>query len=192
MDHHVPKRRIPVTLWFHDRQGMAAHVFLDLDARGEHHPTALDMLNQSTPFIPVVVGDEGRVHLVRRQHLVRVTSNRESIASDLYARGFKEWREERVDVSLSEGTRLAGRIWMPIERDTQRISDFLNELGNQFFVLISPAGTHLINASAVARIELDEEPGVSLGEDATESGYADLPRATSDGWSPGYTIPPRL
>jgi hypothetical protein len=189
MDHHVPKRRIAVTLWSHDRQGMAAHVFLDLDARGEHHPTVLDMLNQSTPFLPVVVGDEGRVHLVRRQHLVRVTSGRDAIASDLYARGFREWREERVEVLLSEGTRLAGRVWMPIERDTQRLSDFLNVLGSQFFVLITPTGTHLVNASAVSRIELDEAADGLLVE-GVESGYSDLPRATSDTWRDGYSIPP--
>jgi hypothetical protein len=163
MDHYIPKRRVPVTLWTRELDGVAAHVFLDLDARGERHPTLLDMLNQSHPFLPVVVGDEGRVHLFRRTHLVRVTPGRQALASDLYARGFREWREERVELALADGTRLAGRVWMPLERQSQRLSDFLNQLGSRFFVLITPAGTHFVNASAVVQVELDEGAGAPLG-----------------------------
>ena len=169
MDHYVPKRRIPVTLWSRELQGVAAQVFLDLDARGAHHPTLLDMLNHSTPFLPVVVGEDGRVHLFRRQHLARVTPGRQAIPSDLYSRGFEEWREERAEVSLADGTRLSGRVWMPLERETQRISDFLNALGSRFFVLITPSGTHFVNAASVVHVELDEGAGAPLGERASQS-----------------------
>ena len=120
MDHYVPKRRIPATLWTGDRRDVAGWLFLDLDARGELRPTLLDALNISTPFLPVVVGDEGRVHLFRRDQLLRVTPSRHVIPSDLYARGFQEWREERADVTLVDGTRLSGRVWMPLERESQR------------------------------------------------------------------------
>ena len=62
MDHYTPKRRIPATLWTGDRRDVPGWLFLDLDARGSQHPTLLDTLNLSTAFIPVVVGEEGRVH----------------------------------------------------------------------------------------------------------------------------------
>lgn len=162
MDHYVPKRRIPATLWTSDRRDVAAWLFLDLDAHGAQHPTLLDSLNQSTPFLPVVVGDEGRVHLFRRDQLLRVTPSRHVMASDLFARGFQEWREERADVTLVDGTRLTGRVWMPLERESQRLSDFLNTLGARFFALLTPTGTQFVNAAAVAEVGLDEGAGAPL------------------------------
>ena len=162
MDHYVPKRRIPATLWTGDRRDVAGWLFLDLDARGEQRPTLLDALNISTPFLPVVVGDEGRVHLFRRDQLLRVTPSRHVIPSDLYARGFQEWREERADVTLVDGTRLSGRVWMPLERESQRLSDFMNHIGTRFFVLITPHGTQFVNAAAVAEVGLDESAGAPL------------------------------
>ncbi len=162
MDHYVPKRRIPATLWTGDRRDVVGWLFLDLDARGAQHPTLLDTLNLSTPFIPVVVGDEGRVHLFRRDQLLRVTPSRHVIASDLYARGFHEWREERADVAMVDGTRLSGRVWMPLERASQRLSDFMNHIGARFFVLITPQGVQFVNAAAVAEVGLDESAGAPL------------------------------
>src|SRR5262245_45037928 len=43
MDHYIPKRRIPVTLWMGELQGVAGQLFLDLDAEGGHHPTLVGM-----------------------------------------------------------------------------------------------------------------------------------------------------
>src|SRR5438477_3480693 len=63
MDHYIPKRRIPVTLWTRERQSYACQVFLDLDASGNGHQTLIEKLNESTLFLPVAVGAEGRIHL---------------------------------------------------------------------------------------------------------------------------------
>ena len=173
MDHYVPKRRIPATLWTGDRRDVAGWLFLDLDACGAHHPTLLDTLNLSTPFLPVVVDDVGRVHLFRRDRLLRVTPSRQVMPRDLYARGFQEWREERADVTLIDGTRLTGRVWMPLERESQRLSDFLNHLGPRFFVLITPNGTQFINGVAVAEVGLDEGAGAPLAPFAHREGAID-------------------
>ena len=162
MDHYIPKRRIPATLWTGDRRDVSGWLFLDLDAFGVHHPTLLDMLNLSAPFLPVVVGDEGRVHLFRRDRLLRVTPSRHVLQSDLYARGFHEWREDRAEVTLVDGTRLSGRVWMPLERESQRLSDFMNHLGGRFFVLITPTGTQFVSGCAVAELGLDERAGAPL------------------------------
>ena len=162
MDHYIPKRRIPATLWTGDRRDVSGWLFLDLDAHGMQHPTLLDTLNLSTPFLPVVVGEAGRVHLFRRDRLLRVTPSRHVLPSDLYARGFEEWREERTEIALVDGTRLSGRVWMPLERDSQRLSDFMNHLGCRFFVLITATGTQFINGMAVAELGLDESAGAPL------------------------------
>jgi hypothetical protein len=58
MDHYIPKRRIPVTLWSSDLPGVAGSIFIDLDAAGNQHQTLLEKLNESARFLPVAVGPE--------------------------------------------------------------------------------------------------------------------------------------
>jgi len=163
MDHYIPKRRVPVTLWSGELQGVPGQIFLDLDSRGVQHQTVLEMLNQSTPFVPLAIGDEGRVHLFNRDHVARVSPAPQVLHSDVFARGFQPWREERAEVALRDGTRLCGSVWMPLERETERLSDYMNRLGPRFFVMLTAAGIHLVNAAAVAEVELAESFGAPLG-----------------------------
>jgi hypothetical protein len=162
MDHYIPKRRVPATLWSEDRQGVAGQIFLDLDSSGGRHQTILELLNQTTSFLPVAVGPEGRVRLFQRACVSRVSPGRQVIQSDIFTRGFQPWREEPAEVVLRDGTRLAGQVWIPLERETERLSDYLNRLGHRFFVLITPSGTHLLNGAAVAEVELAESLGAPL------------------------------
>jgi hypothetical protein len=163
MDHYVPKRRIPVTLWSSVLQGVAGQLFLDLDPSGNRHQTVLDKLNESAPFLPVALGEEGRIHLYNKSRLTRVALGKAVQVADIYARGFQPWREEETDVLLADGTRLAGRMWMPLQRESQRASDFMNQQGSRFFVLHSSTGTHLISASAVTEVRLSESMGAPIG-----------------------------
>ena len=162
MDHYIPKRRIPVTLWSSQLQGLAGWVFLDLDAAGNRHQTVLGKLNESSRFLPVAVGDEGRIQLVNKRRLARLTAGRQVIQSDVFARGFQPWREEDAEISLDDGTQLSGRVWMPLQRETQRISDFMNQSGGDFFALVTPVGVHLVNTGAVIAIKLSESAGAPL------------------------------
>jgi hypothetical protein len=161
MDHYIPKRRIPVTVWSSELSGMAGSIFLDLDADGNQHQTLLEKLNESAAFFPLAVGSEGRIHLVNKRRVTRVTAGRQVVQSDVFARGFTPWREERAEVQLCDGTSLAGRIWMPLPRETRRISDFMNE-GPDFFALLTPIAAHLVNATAVVAVQLSETAGGPL------------------------------
>ena len=51
---------------------------------------------------------------------------------------------------------------MPLERPTQRISDFMNQRGREFFVLLSGREVQLVNAAAVARMAIAENAGAPL------------------------------
>jgi hypothetical protein len=137
-----------------------------LDASGTRHQTILERLNQSVPFLPLAMGDDGRIHLFNRLRLIRVTPAHQVIQSDVYSRGFEPWREERAEILLADGTRLDGKVWMPLQRETQRLSDFMNQLGSGFFVLITVTGFHLVNAAAVVELELSESAGAPLATDA--------------------------
>jgi len=165
MDHYVPKRRVPVTLWSRDLPGLAGSIFLDLDAAGNQHQTILQRMNESTRFLPVAVGPEGRIHLINKSRLARITVGKGVVPGDVFARGFQPWREEHVQVLLADGTTLAGRVWMPLERATQRISDFMNQRGGEFFALITSVTVHLVNAAAVVNIQVSEKAGASLAEE---------------------------
>lgn len=163
MDHYIPKRRIPVTLWSDHLPGVQGVVFLDLDAAGNRHQTVLEKLNESSRFVPAAVGPEGRIHLFNKHRVSRVTTGRQVIQSDVFARGFLPWREDEAVVRLNDGTTLSGRIWMPLQRETQRISDFLNQHGWEFFPLLTPIATHLVHTAAVVDVELAESAGAPLG-----------------------------
>jgi len=101
MDHYIPKRRIPVTLWSDHVPGVQGSVFLDLDPAGNRHQTVLEKLNESTRFLPVAVGAEGRIHLFNKHRLARVTAGRQVVATDVFARGFLPWRDLVFDPSRS-------------------------------------------------------------------------------------------
>ncbi len=164
MDHYVPKRRIPVTLWSPQVQGVGGLMFLDLDPTGGRHQTILEKLNESTPFLPLSVGDQGRIHLFNRRTLTRVSPGRQVLRSDVYARGFRPWRDQRADLVLVDGVHLSGRIWMPLDRDSQRLSDFLNQQGAGFFVMTTSTGFHLVNTLKIVEVELTESVESPLSE----------------------------
>ena len=169
MDHYVPKRRVPVTVWSNAVHAVEGHIFLDLDATQKRHQTILEKLNESGTFLPLAVGEEGRTCLFNKAMLARVTVGRQVIQTDVYARGFLPWREEEAEVLFGDGTRLAGRVWMPLQRETQRISDFMNQQGSGFFVLTTPTGLHVVNAAAVTQIALSESAGAPLGGGASQT-----------------------
>lgn len=161
MDHYIPKRRIPVTLWSSELAGLAGSIFLDLDAAGNQHQTLLEKLNESARFLPVAVGPEGRIHLINKRRVTRVTAGRQVVQSDIFARGFKPWREEGAEILLNDGTMLSGRVWMPLDRESQRLSDFMNQ-GGEFIALLTPVAVHLIHAGAIASLQVAEVVGAPL------------------------------
>ncbi len=162
MDHYIPKRRVPVTLWSHDLQGVAGSLFLDLDASGTRHQTVLEKLNESTPFLPAAVGEEGRIHLFNKSRIVRVTPGRQVLQSDVFTRGFQPWREEEAELVLADGPVLQGRVWMPLQRQSQRLSDFMNQQGAGFFVVLTAVGPHLVRPAGVVELRLAESAGAPL------------------------------
>lgn len=166
MDHYIPKRRIPVTLWSRDLGSLEGWIFLDLDASGKRHQTLLEKLNETSRFLPVAVGGDGRIQLVNTQRIARVMAGSTVIHSDVFRRGFDAWREEEAEVLLDDGVALNGRIWMPLQRESQRISDFMNQRGWEYFALLTPSAVHLVNTSAVVGIKVAESAGapVAAGE----------------------------
>ncbi len=162
MDHYIPKRRLSVRYWSADHGAAEGHIFLDLDPSGSRHQTILSQLNSPARFLPVATGEDGRIELVNRMRLLRLVPGPDVLHSDVFTRGFMPSREEDAEVWLTDGSSVAGRVWMPLERPSQRISDFMNQRGRQFFVLLRGGEVHLVNAVAVARMAVAESAGAPL------------------------------
>ena len=159
MDHYIPKRRVQVTYWCADLGAAEGHVFLDLDPSGTRHQTLLARLNTPSRFLPVATGEEGRIELVSRVRVVRFAPGPGVLQSDVFTRGFTPSREVEAEVTLADGCTIAGHVWMPLERPSQRLSDFLNLRDREFFVLLRGLEIQLVNAAAVARMMLGEIAG---------------------------------
>jgi len=180
MDHYVPKRRIPVSLWSGHLMGLQGWVFLDLDAEGRRHQTVLEKLNETTRFLPVAIGEEGRIQLINKAQLSRLSTGRLVIQSDVFCRGFQPWREEEAEVEFEDGTLLNGRIWMPLERESQRLSDFMNQPRGDFVALVTPVGIHLVNTRSVVAVRLQESAGAPIASfEAADDGMASDQRAAA-------------
>lgn len=162
MDHYIPKRRIPISYWSADTGAAEGQIFLDLDPSGSRHQTILAKLNSPSRFLPVATGPDGRIELVNRVRLLRLVPGPDVLQSDVFTRGFTPSREEDAEVWLTDGSSVTGRVWMPLERPTQRISDFMNQRGREFFVLSRGREVHLVNAVAVARMSVAESAGAPL------------------------------
>jgi hypothetical protein len=162
MDHYIPKRRVPISLWSADIGAAEGQIFLDLDPSGSRHQTILAKLNSPSRFLPVATGPDGRIELVNRVRLLRLVPGPDVLQSDVFTRGFTPSREEDAEVWLTDGSSVTGRVWMPLERPTQRISDFMNQRGREFFVLLRGREVHLVNAVAVARMAVAESAGAPL------------------------------
>lgn len=169
MDHYIPKRRVPVTLWSTGLDAVAAQLFLDLDPVTRCHQTILEKLDESLPFLPAAAGDEGRIHLFNKRCILRVTPGKSVMLADVFSRGFRPWREEAAEFTLIDGSAIAGQLWMPVERESQRLSDFVNQ-SSGFLVLLTPVGPHLIHPRGIAELKLSESAGAPL--DAADSDTA--------------------
>ena len=162
MNHYIPKRRVPISYWSADNGAAEGQIFLDLDPSGSRHQTILAKLNSPSRFLPVATGPDGRIELVSRVRLLRLVPGSDVLHSDVFTRGFAPSREEDAEVWLTDGSSVTGRVWMPLERPTQRISDFMNQRGREFFVLLSGREVQLVNAAAVARMAIAENAGAPL------------------------------
>ncbi len=175
MDHYIPKRRISMTYWSAEDGAAEGQIFLDLDPSGSRHQTILAKLNSSSRFLPVATGPDGRIELVSRQRLLRLVPGPDVLHSDVFTRGFTPSREEDAEVWLNDGSSVTGRVWMPLERPSQRLSDFMNLRGQEFFVLLRGREVQLVNAAAVSRMSLAESAGAPLTTLASRIGETAFP-----------------
>ena len=156
-----------------DLPGVVGSIFLDLTPPGISTRTLLEKLNESRTIPSGRVGLEGRIHLFNKRRLTRRHRRTARwFQSDVFACGFRPWREEEP-AEICCWTERCWRVASGCRSSapSQRISDYMNE-GVESVALITP----------VARAPGERRGG---GGDPGESRWQERrsPRSVSGGFA---------
>ena len=120
-------------------------------AQHRHHETETlgERLNSRLQFLPVAMGE--KVELLQLDYIADVQMEGE--APDLERLESVGAAREPVTVHLSTGDTLRGDLVCVMPRERPRVSDILNDPGQQFLLLVEPGRCHYLNRKAVVRVE---------------------------------------
>jgi hypothetical protein len=150
-DLRIPKRQVPVEVVLPGGQSRRVSLFLAENAAGHEGPERVsDLLNGHEPFIPALDLDGGGMTFLQRTSiaLARTTTIAEPDGA-----GYTIPIEHDVDITLSDGTRLAGTVTFLAPPQHERLIDFLNR-PEPFFRLLEREGVALVGRAHVARVAL--------------------------------------
>ncbi|HLK37515.1 MAG TPA: hypothetical protein VKU41_12235 [Polyangiaceae bacterium] len=120
-------------------------------AQHRHHETETlgERLNSRLQFLPVATGE--KVELLQLDYIADVQMEGE--APDLERLQSVGAAREPVTVHLSTGDTLRCDLVCVMPRERPRVSDILNDPGQQFLLLVEPGRCHYLNRKAVVRVE---------------------------------------
>ncbi|TMQ63496.1 MAG: hypothetical protein E6K78_10560 [Candidatus Eisenbacteria bacterium] len=147
--------------------------FLLLLPQAEFHrgpETILERLNATDRLIPFVRRSDGATLLVGRPELEWVAAARTVAAGLVLQQSHFVTHEERVAVRFRSGEEMEGLIQMELPEMLNRASDFLNG-SDDFFALLTSAGTFLVNKGQVLHTRLFEASPLPIAPESGESGY---------------------
>jgi hypothetical protein len=148
----VPKRRVPVEVVLPSGASRRVSLFVAEAAPGHDGPERpSDVLNGASPFVPALDEESGGMTFLNRASiaLARVGAELEPDPGG----GFTIPSEHEVEVTLTDGSRLAGLVSYVLPPENSRLGDFLNEPA-PFFRLLERDGVTLVGRAHVARIAL--------------------------------------
>ncbi|HVP69062.1 MAG TPA: hypothetical protein VMT17_17565 [Anaeromyxobacteraceae bacterium] len=150
-DLRVPKRRVPVEVVLPGGAVRQVFVYLSEAAAAHEGPERVsDLLNGADPFIPALESDGGISFLHRSSIAVaRVPPDAEPDGGG----GFTIPMEHDVEITLSDGSRLAGLVSYVLPPESARLGDFLNRC-EPFFRLLERDAVALVGRAHVARVAL--------------------------------------
>jgi len=143
--------------------------FLSLAPQAPFHEgpeTLLELLNSDIRVIPFIREDDDAVILLTRRNIDWVAAGSGVAPERIHPPAFRVTREERVELTLNNGSHVEGLVQMELPTDYNRISDFLNG-AEDFYALVTRWGTVLINKAAVRETRLFESAPRPLGADAS-------------------------
>lgn len=148
-DLRVPKRPVAVEVVLPGRGPRRVTLWLAEGAANHPGPERVsDLLNGSAPFIPAREDSGAMVFLQRSSIAVaRVAAAEEPVDS------FTIPHEHEVELTLVDGTRLAGLVTYEAPSERHRLVDFLNH-PDPFLRLLERDGVALVGRAHVAQVAL--------------------------------------
>lgn len=156
MPNIVKKNHVPARVTQPGMEHLIGTFALAPRARSHEGPeTLLELLNSPLRVIPFVRAADDAVLLLTRLGIDWVEADADVEPSWIRPRNAVVTREERVQIRLAEGRRIEGLLQVVLPEHLNRASDFLNT-GDDFFPLITPNATVLVNKARVTGIRLFE------------------------------------
>lgn len=145
-DYRIEKVRHPVEITLANGRRLTGDIFLQAFARFRAgHEEPLDALNDSDPFLALVLGT-GKVLLVQKSHIAIVATALPEIdeAADTGVVGM------HVEITLLDGESRSGSIFPELRVDRPRLVDFLNHTSLRFVPLFATDQLLLISCAHIA------------------------------------------
>jgi hypothetical protein len=150
-DLRVPKREVEVEVMLPGGQARRISVFLAEGAPNRPGPERLsDLLNGSASFIPARDASTGTMTFLNR---ASIAVARLPAGDEPADESFTIPTEHEVEITLADGTRLAGLVAYVAPASHDRLVDFLNR-PEPFLRLLEEGRVALVGRAHVARVAL--------------------------------------
>lgn len=148
-DYRIEKTRLPVSVTL--MSGACVEGALYVQASGHHFGAledAPEVLNNAEPFFPFAL-DSGGTTIVAKDNVRSLTTTRRDVHDDA-ALGLAT----RVEVTLRDGARLTGTVFVEPISGSSRILDFLNRHSERFVMLFRGDEVILLNRMLLESVRL--------------------------------------
>jgi hypothetical protein len=145
-DYRIEKTRRRVEVTLASGRRLDGDVFIQPFARFRSGPEEpLDLLNADEPFLPLVLTSDDLM-LVQKSHIA-VVGTAFPVEDDSVERGVVGMR---VELGMSDGTKLTGSIFPEVRMGRPRLVDILNDSKQPFIALFATDRLQIVNRALIA------------------------------------------
>lgn len=147
--YRIEKSRIPVIVTLAHGEELAGDMFAQGYAASHYGPERpSDILNDPHEYFPLALSDSDTLLISKRG--VREVNALSSSRDDW--RLVPAWRQQRVDVQMTDGAICSGTVDLEVPSDDPRLLDYLNKTPEQFLSVLTSDGARLINRRFIVSV----------------------------------------
>ena len=148
-DFHIEKSRLPVVVVTDRSERLTGDLFVVSTSRTPSgHEEVPDVLNAAEPFFPLATLS-GRTLLCAKAHVRVVVVPTEHAPMPDWSLGARA----EVALTLADGERHAGMVFIEQATANHRVLDFLNRIPSRFVQVYTAEGVVFVNRDAIVHVE---------------------------------------
>lgn len=149
-EYRIAKERAAVVVHLVRGEAIAGDLFVQSHVRHRAGPEgAPDVMNDDEPFFPLAV-EGGPTLLVAKEHVRILEVERHDAESDVDA--VPGARLAPIELTLDDGAKLEGGIYLEVTSGRPRLLDFLNLARRRFLTLYAEDAVRLVNRRLIERV----------------------------------------